>query len=119
MTYGTLGRIYGGNPNLLHIADGQRALAGQGLAVMLEAAIRREAVADGARTEHEAETQKLCPGCYMIALIDAALALAEANGQSQKELCETMAQAFWRLASHPEQIEEIEIAIEGRYDEPQ
>lgn len=40
----------------------------------------------------------LCPGCYMIALVAAAMTLAKRNGQSLRELGMTMSHYFFRVA---------------------
>lgn len=107
---GTNGRVYGGDENLVHIADGTRAKMGMELALMLDQMMRAEALANGSRTDTDAMDQALCPGCYMVALFDAALALARMNGQDVRELGRTMAAQFDKLA-HGEDgmIEEIEV----------
>lgn len=108
---GTDGRVYGGDPNLIHIADGTRATMGAQLATMLDMSMRMAALESGARTEDEMMYQALCPGCYMVALYDAALALAEANGQDVKELGRSMANIFSRLAQTGDStpVEEIDV----------
>lgn len=95
---GTLGRVYGGDKNLIHIKDGTRNLVAKFLAMTLNSAMRREAVGRGERTNDEAALQKLCPGCYMVVGYDMLVALAKQNNQSLVELGATMSAAFQRLA---------------------
>lgn len=97
----TLGRIYGGDTGLIHIADGQRRNVGARLAVLLDSIMRADARMRGDRTEAEADRQDLCPGCYMVALFNACVELAVQNGQSLSELGNTMAAAFQQLADNP------------------
>jgi hypothetical protein len=94
-TRGTLGRVYGGDPSLVHIADGQRRDVGKQIASYTTALIRSRAEGDYLHRR----TSPLCPGCYQVALFNAALALAKANGQSATELGNTMANAFAKLAA--------------------
>lgn len=93
---GTDGRVYGGDPNLVHIEDGQRCVAGAYLARELDRAMRIAAAKRGANA-----TGALCPGCYMIAIFNAAIELANANGQPVAELGRTLSTAFVRLADRP------------------
>lgn len=95
---GTEGRVYGGDCELVHIADGKRAMIGAYVAALLDNTMRKMAARTGARTAEQAAEQLLCPGCYMIALFNAAVHLANANGQPLSELGATMAQAFTLLA---------------------
>lgn len=44
----------------------------------------------------------LCPGCYMIALFDAAVELAKREGQPVQELGASMAELFTKLAEQGE-----------------
>ena len=93
-------RVYGGDADLVHIKDGARAAFGRDVAQVISDMIRGQAVANGLKTEQEALSQNLCPGCYMIALYNAAIVLACSNGQSLSGLGHTMAKAFERLAQH-------------------
>lgn len=95
---GTLGRVYGGDNNLIHIADGTRSKFGAHFAQEIDRAMRFAALGNGSRTSKEVVSQRLCPGCYMITLFDAAIVLAQNNGQSLVELGATMSAAFQRLA---------------------
>lgn len=97
----TLGRVYGGDTGLIHIADGQRRHVGARLAVMLDSIMRADARMRGDRTEAEADRQDLCPGCYMVAMFNACVELARQNGQSLAELGNSMAAAFQALADNP------------------
>lgn len=106
---GTEGRIYGGDETKVHIADGQRGAFGERVADFIDAEMRAgdpEATAD----------DPLCPGCYMIALLGAAMTLADRNGQSLVELGRAMGHAFDELAlraevgERPDLPEEMEIA---------
>jgi hypothetical protein len=51
----------------------------------------------------------------MIALFNAAIHMADANGQSRTELARTMSHAFNRLAAEPESglSEEIKVILDG------
>lgn len=58
----------------------------------------------------------LCPGCYMVALFNAAITLAERNGQSLRELGNSLGDAFKQLAmdgGHPESIESITVQLDS------
>lgn len=105
-------RVYGGNPNLIHIDDGQRADMGIRLAELLETRMRNEYT--GERSNAQRVDQNLCPGCYMIAVVNMAITLADANGQSRKELARCLKNAFAKLEANPEQglSEEIEILLD-------
>lgn len=92
---GTDGRTYGGDCNLVHIQDGMRGEFGKALADLVDSGMRAMA------GEDKSAGKKLCPGCYMIALYNAALYLAERNGQDKRELCRSMAEAFNALANDP------------------
>lgn len=87
---GTDGRVYGGDENLLHLPDGYRAHYGGVIAELTDAMFR--GINGGDRES------RLCPGCYMVAMYDAAVALAIENGQDLGELGRSMAAAFQRLA---------------------
>jgi len=105
----TEGRVYGGANNLIHIPDGERQQFGEALSNMLEAKMRTRAVQVGARTREQAwggdtynrvQRQLLCPGCYMVAIVATAVALAERNGQSITELGNSLSAAFADLAKN-------------------
>ena len=87
-TNGTEGRVYGGDPELLHIPDGRRGEFGQEIADFIT---RRMQEMNGGRTD------PLCPGCYMIALMCAGITLARLNGQSIGELRDALGNAFETL----------------------
>lgn len=89
---GTQGRVYGGDPNLVHIADGQRRAMGELMATLLDARMRGEDAREGIR-----EWRALCAGCYQVAAFNMLVTLAQRNGQSLTELGRTMAAAFARL----------------------
>lgn len=93
---GTDGRIYGGDPGLVHIPDGRRTEFGRHIADHIQEDMRRMA-ASAAPREYENLGKPLCPGCYMVALFNAAVFLARDSGQSQKELARSMAYAFAQL----------------------
>lgn len=110
---GTDGRVYGGDCELVHIKDGQRKAMGALVALRLDQAMRRTAVENETRTTAEAGEQLLCPGCVMVALFNAAVILAEQNGQPLSELGNTMAQAFQLLADGGiAKIEEINVILD-------
>lgn len=96
---GTQGRAYGGDPNLVHIPDHHREDVGKALADQLTALMRALGTLG---MGHEAKPydgdNPLCPGCYMIALFDAAIELARREGQPVKELGYSMALLFTKLA---------------------
>lgn len=100
---GTDGRAYGGDPSLIHIPDSHRADVGKAIADVLTATMRAFATLG---VGHEAEPYEgdkaLCPGCYMIALFDAAVELAKRENQPVKELGLSMAQLFTKLANEGE-----------------
>lgn len=113
---GTNGRVYGGDPDLIHIEDGQRNRMGQVMAESLDDKMREMAVLAHSRTFREAfgdQKQDLCPGCYMVAGFDMMIHLARANGQDLKELGRTMAAAYAHLANcdTAECIESIEVIL--------
>lgn len=92
---GTEGRVYGGDCELIHVADGKREEAGHWLARQLDYEMRRRAQG---RTVEQKESQALCPGCYMIVGYNMLLSLADANGQSRTELGRCMANVFQMIA---------------------
>jgi hypothetical protein len=96
---GTDGRSYGGDPDLVHIPDHHRTDVGKAVADQLTAIMRMVGTLGVGHTPESYESDKpLCPGCYMIALFDAAVELAKREGQSVKELGMSMAQLFNKLA---------------------
>src|SRR5688572_17757371 len=97
---GTEGRVYGGDPNLIHINDGERADMGLRMAEHLDRRMRDEY--KGERTLDQRVDQPLCPGCYMIAMFNMAITLADENGQSRTELARSMRNAFEKLLCNPE-----------------
>ncbi|MCR5870655.1 MULTISPECIES: hypothetical protein [unclassified Sphingomonas] len=109
---GTEGRVYGGDPNLIHVPDGKRADLGKALATDLDHLMR---VGARGRTLHQASTQPLCPGCYMIVGFDMLVTLADRNGQSRTELANSMIRAFEHLRDNPEGpglVEEIAVVLD-------
>lgn len=100
---GTDGRTYGGDPSLIHIPDHHRADVGRAVADMLSATMRAFAtIGVGHDPEPYDGDKALCPGCYMIALFDAAIELAKREGQPVRELGLSMASLFDRLAAQGE-----------------
>lgn len=109
---GTDGRVYGGDSSLVHIPDGSRAEVGETVANYLDLQMRILARQNGKAWEGP-----LCPGCYMIALFNAAIHLAKANGQPLTELGRTMAHAFQKLAEGAGGLtEEIEVMLDPEDD---
>lgn len=109
---GTDGRVYGGDPALIHVPDGQRKSAGELAAQAIDLIMRR--LSDRVPWPQRA-SKLLCPGCYMIVLFNAAVYLAQRNGQPLSELGATMARAFSKLASAPMSealLEEIEVVLD-------
>lgn len=108
---GTEGRVYGGNPDLLHVPDGQRAALGHLVAAFLEGQMRENAEN---RTDRQKEMQPLCPGCYSVVAFDMLVVLADDNGQSRRELARCMINAFQKLYDNPESglTEEMRILID-------
>jgi hypothetical protein len=113
---GTLGRVYGGDCGYVHIDDGARKHVGALVAQFLDQTMRGMAINSGKTiTDDNYHMLPLCPGCTMIALFNAALILAERNGQSTTELANTMANAFQALAANPSAglTEEVEIILDN------
>ena len=112
---GTLGRVYGGVEDLVHLTDGTRGSFGQRVADFIDTEMR---VGDP-----DAGDNPLCPGCFMVAIVATAMTLAERNGQSMAELGRSMAHAFTQVAHLADGAlalpEEILIApfIEGKATE--
>jgi hypothetical protein len=98
---GSDGRVYGGDKDLCHIPDGTRGDFGVDLAAHIMTSVRALSAAP--------DDKLICPGCYMIALFNAAVALARANGQPLVELAATMRRAFAELEDREAEplIEEI------------
>lgn len=107
---GTQGRVYGGDPDLIHIPDHHRKDVGKALADNLDGTMRLLAI-QGQGIEFDDRTKALCPGCYMIAGIDMLLVLADRYGQDRRELALTLAEAFTKLAVDPtaDLIEEVHV----------
>lgn len=102
----TLGRVYGGDKRLVHIPDHHRADVGKAVAAFIDARMRE------VQTFNLPPTAPLCPGCYMVVIIDAAIALAEADGQDPCELGRSLAHAFAHVAegrayAYTEEVEVI------------
>lgn len=100
---GTMGRVYGGDPDLLHFRDGTRKDAGRRVADFIDDDMRRINNTDG--------DTPLCPGCYMIALLNAAICLAQDNGQPLSELGRSMAHAFSLLSDDADAAMTEEILV--------
>lgn len=117
---GTDGRVYGGDCNLIHVADGNRETVGAMVADFLDHNMRVQAVEDGRRNLEDASFQKLCPGCYMIVGVNMLATLAQDNGQPITELAATMVAAWQHVldtAKGPEDYaaahsEEISIILD-------
>jgi len=96
---GLAGRTYGGDPDLIHIPDQHRADTGLSIANMIDAEMRLIATLGvGHPAEPMGSDKPLCPGCYMIALFDAAVVLAERYGQPVTELGDSLGDLFYKLA---------------------
>jgi hypothetical protein len=105
---------YRGAPDRVHIADGERANMGDTLAAALSDRMRQGAAVAG---DEGAFYKPLCPGCYMVALFNAAVTLAKENGQSLTELGNSMAQAFAELAAGgPDRTESIHVVRDDGVD---
>lgn len=109
---GTQGRVYGGDPNLIHAADGTRAGMGRELAERLSLEMRADALARGDRTIEQASEQAICPGCYMVIGFNMLRELALQNGQSWAELGRTMAAAFGKLTEDGVDVESIDVLLD-------
>ncbi len=113
MANGTDGRVYGGDPELVHVPDGQRKEVGNALAAVADTIIRQM----GQRS-YDNPSLPLCPGCYMVVGFNMMVELAKANGQSLQELGNTMSKAFSILAgqgvldSNACLLEEIEVILD-------
>lgn len=117
---GVAGMVYRGDPALIHVSDGKRAEAGQAVAKFVDKAMRQNAQGRDAEqiwgdfNGGGPRKQALCPGCYMVVLYDAAIALADANGQSRRELAASLSEAFAKLAADPSlgYSEEIHVLLD-------
>jgi hypothetical protein len=90
---GTDGRVYGGACDLVHIPDETRHEFGRVVADFVSFYQRQIA-------EHpDPWNTPLCPGCYMVAIVNLAVALAEDNGQPLSELGHSLGRAFDRIAN--------------------
>lgn len=111
---GTEGRAYGGDPSLVHIPDHHRADVGRSIAVMLESEMRTlGTLGFGHEPKPYDSDAPICPGCYMIALFDAAVWLAKGTGQDVRELGCSMAYLFARLAECGEYQPTEEMIVRG------
>lgn len=100
---GTDGRVYGGDCELVHCADGSRADVGAAIAAALDFRMRHDAAMRGAGLQ-VAAAHPLCPGCYMVVSINMLAALAQANGQPITELAASMVAAWQHVldsSGHP------------------
>jgi hypothetical protein len=99
--------VYRGQPALVHIRDGERAAVGKRLSNDLNERVRDNAGAW--------DDRPLCPGCYMVAILNCAIETARANGQSLSELGNSLGEAFLKLArdSSPDAIEAIEVVLDA------
>lgn len=112
---GTDGRVYGGDCDLIHVPDGTRATHGKQAADFIDRNMRQAAFTSGMRTKAQSETQDLCPGCYMVVLVNTALELAKRTGQSTREMGKALSAAFELIAAcdgDPDCIEEIRIRLD-------
>lgn len=102
--------VYRGREDRVHIADGCRANMGDRLASVLESMIRE----DAEEFDSGAYDKPLCPGCYMTALFNAAVATARNNGQSLRELGRTLAGEFSRLAEGgADRVESVNVVLDS------
>src|SRR6476469_7412192 len=120
---GTQGRVYGGNPNLVHVPDGMRSKLGKRAAHDVDTSIRMVAASkmvEQQKSFKAAWQQPLCPGCYMVVGFNMMLTLAQRNGQSITEMARTMKNAFARLeeCQSPECIEEILVLLDPEEPPP-
>lgn len=108
---GSHDRVYGGDPNLVHIPDGTRRDVGRKMAYDLTLAMLQG-------SETATYGKALCPGCYMIAGFNMLVTLARENGQNVRELALSMAHAFDKLASAGDYsvTEEIEVMLDPPVD---
>ena len=105
------GLVYRGREDRVHIADGERANMGEELADFLGGAMRQYAAMRG---DGGAWMNRLCPGCYMTAVYNMAVTLAEGNGQSLRELGRTLAGEFQRLADGEQvHVEEVRVVLDS------
>lgn len=111
MPNGRNGLVYGGDPDLIHVTDGKRGMAGREMARRLDALMRLNAPD---RTQKQSQEQLLCMGCAMIVAFNMLIALADANGQTRTELARTMRNAFDSLLANPDagMTEEITIILD-------
>lgn len=101
---GTEGRVYGGDPNLLHIPDGQREAFGIDVA---NYAIQKLREINGG------SDLKPCPGCCNVVVFNVALELARQSGQSVTEMAASLSLAFTQISTNSKQsLEEIEIILD-------
>lgn len=107
---GTDGRVYGGDCDLIHVADGKRAAAGRHIAKVVDGLMRANAEN---RTDEQKASQLLCPGCYMVVGFNMLTELARQNGQPLTELAASMENAFRQLREGgADAIEEILVLLD-------
>lgn len=110
------GMVYRGREDLVHVQDGYRADLGALVASTIDDAVRTDAVMDGLDTYEDVRgerAKRLCPGCYMTILFNAARDLAIANGQSLSELGRTLAHQFGKLVNGDTgAVEEVEVILD-------
>jgi hypothetical protein len=106
-------KVYRADPKYVHIPDDQRAEVGHTIAILAADAIRIAAAKEAHRLIW---TKPLCPGCYMVALVHAALTLAQENGQDQKELALSLSNAFAQVAETGEFGESIIVLLDKDSD---
>lgn len=119
---GTSGRAYGGDPALVHIPDHHRTDVGRALADCLEMQMRLiGTLGVGHEPKPYDDASPLCPGCYMIALFDAAVFMARRQGQDVRELGLSLGGLFTTLAHDPnfQPTEEMVIVIGELRSNPQ
>lgn len=116
------GMVYRGREDLVHIKDGFRADVGALVAETVDDAIRSDAIMDGLDSYDEVRgegAKKLCPGCYMTVIFNAARELALRNGQSLSELGRTLSAQFAKLVNGDTgPVEEVHVVLDNEAGEP-
>lgn len=104
MKKGTEGRVYGGDPNLLHIPDGSRQQFGNDIA---------DHIVQKIRDLNEGRSDPVCPGCCNVVVFNIARELARQSGQTETEMARSLALAFEQIAEgNKTSLEEIEIILD-------